>query len=183
MKLSKILEAILKEHGDSLPKTKLLKLAYLTDLTFVRRFRKRIIDETWIYYLYGPYIARYDEILGEGPFEIIEVETEDETTAQLVTLEGFQSKNELELELSLIIQKVVSEYGEMPLKELLNYIYFETEPMMNAKRRMEELDFGTVQDEAFYKVKELKISPEDEKEIRERFREKIKKIRGKQRYS
>jgi len=178
MKLSKILEAILKEHGNSLPKTKLLKLAYLIDLTYARRFGKRIIDETWIYYLYGPYIEKYGEILTEGPFEINEVETEDETIAQLVTLEEFRSRTNLELELSLIVEKVVSEYGEIPLKELLNYIYFETEPMMNARRRMENLNFGTVQNEAFYKVKELKISPEDEEEIRKRFREKIKKFRG-----
>jgi len=178
MKLSKIVEAILKEHGNSIPKTKLLKLAYLVDLIHFRRFSKRIIDETWIYYLYGPYVLKYDEILTDGPFEIEEVETEEETTAQLVTLEGSQSRTKLELELSLIIQKVVSEYGERSLKELLNYIYFETEPMMNAKRRMEKLDFGTVQNEAFYKVKALKINPEDKEEIRNRFREKIKKFRG-----
>jgi len=178
MKLSNILVAILKEHGNSLPKTKLLKLAYLVDLIHARRFGKRIIDEIWIYYLYGPYIERYDEILGEGPFEIMEFETEDETIAQLVSLEESESSAQLELDIGLIVEKVVSEYGEMPLKELLNYIYFETEPMMNAKNRMEELNFGTVQNEDFYKVKELKISPEAKEEIRKRFRERIKKFRG-----
>ena len=45
--------------------------------------------------------------------------------------------------LEQLARRVVDEWGGLSLNHLLNYVYFETEPMMNAARG-DELDFGAV---------------------------------------
>ena len=61
---------------------------------------------------------------------------------------------------SLVIKRVVGEWGSRSLPELLDYVYFETEPMEAVKKRGEILDFSTIQKEEAHAVIPLKASKE-----------------------
>ena len=51
------------EEGGDLTKTKLVKLLYLIDLIFYRRFRSTLTQVRWFYHLYGPYSYERTPIL------------------------------------------------------------------------------------------------------------------------
>ena len=60
--LISILKSYYQRYSKWPSKTRLLKLAYLIDLFYKRRFGTRLLSNTWIYYLYGPYITDYDSV-------------------------------------------------------------------------------------------------------------------------
>lgn len=161
--------------GRSPTKTKLLKLAYLADLLHMRKFGERLLAEPWVYYLYGPYRHDYDDALSTAPFQIEERELDDEKTAVLVSVESGFTPPPLSLDIKSLIVRAVADYGDLPLKDLLDFVYFETEPMINAQQRMEQLDFSTVRPDSYYKVKKLVVDPKEEERLRRAFREKLKK--------
>jgi len=51
--------------------------------------------------------------------------------------------------------------------------------MIDAKSRNEILNFDSILPEEYYKVKELKIDPKIEKQIRQELRKKAEALRGK----
>lgn len=181
MKLTDVLLTILRvywvryKHYPS--KTKLMKLAYLVDVLHARRFGHKLSNANWIYYLYGPYVKGYEKILEDNPFNIQETEIRGERTASIVSLAGEPEQNP-DLDEKLIITSVVHDYGGLDLKDLLDHVYFDTEPMINAEHRMQPLDFGTVQPHEFYKVRDLKVDEKTKNQIRKEFREKIRKVRS-----
>ena len=164
-------------------KTRLLKLAYLVDLFYKRRFGNRIISNTWIYFLYGPYIKDYDSVLSASEFKLKEVELEDEKTASIVELNKDVQTQVHSIDINTVIYHVVSKFGNKPFMELLDYIYFETEPMINANNRGEALDFNIVQPEEYYRVRELTLDPKSEYKLRKSFRERVKRIQNGKRHS
>lgn len=147
------------------------------DVLYARKFRRQLSDAKWIYYLFGPYVTRYNRILESGPFELEEAEMREEHTAMIV-IPGRGPEEEPDFDARNTISTVVSDYGGLSLNDLLDHIYFDTEPMINVERRREKLDFGTVQPQEYYKVRELKIDRKKEQAIRKVFREKVRKIRG-----
>lgn len=58
------------------------------------------------------------------------------------------------------------EFADEDLNELLDFVYFDTEPMMNAGERGEKLDFDCVRPEEEYKINDLVLSRESKKRIR-----------------
>jgi uncharacterized phage-associated protein len=168
-----------KAFGGGIPKTKLLKLAYLVEVLYKRRFNKRITDAKWVYYLYGPYLWDYNEILQNEAFDTVSKSIKDDHEAQIINLKNNYHNEDISPDIKFLIISVVRDYGNMDLASLLDYVYFETEPMMNAENRKEILDFDTVLPEIHYKVKELKLEPKIEKQIRKEFRQKVEALRGK----
>jgi len=161
--------------GKSPTKTRLLKLAYLADLFHTRMFGERLLAEPWIYYLYGPYSHDYDDTLSVAPFQIEERELDDEKTPVLVSVQSAFTPPPMPLDIKNLIVRAVSDYGDLPLKDLLDFVYFETEPMINAQQRLEELDFGTVMPDSYYRVRKLVVDPKEEDRLRRAFRERLKK--------
>jgi len=159
-------------------KTRLLKLSYLADLFHKRRFGGRLITNTWVYYLYGPYILEYDSILNDTDFQQASVEIEGEKTAILVSLNPETRIEPHSPDINTIIYHVVSDFGNRSFEDLLDYIYFETEPMINATKRKEPLDFDTVQSDEYYRVRKLSIDDKVERELRKSFRTRLKQIRN-----
>jgi hypothetical protein len=51
------------------------------------------------------------------------------------------------------------DHAHTELNELLDYVYFETEPMINAEERGELLNFDVVFPREHFMVKEYKINP------------------------
>ena len=181
MTFKDLLIAILIEYrtrwGRPPNKTRLLKLAYLVDVFHARRFGRPLLDEPWVYYLYGPYRFDYDETISAPPFEVEEKDYEGDKTATSVTIGREAATPAVEIEVKGLIAQAVHEFGTLALNELLDYVYFETEPMMAAERRKERLDFSTVQPDSYYKTLELVIDSKAEERLRKEFRAKVKKLR------
>lgn len=165
MKFKELIKSILyllNERGAKIQKTKLLKLAYLSELYYFRKYRERLTETVWIYYKYGPYVEEYDSILNEKEFVLNQNNSSDFQNIELT----YTTKIEIPLNIKSILNFVLSKYAQEALPEILEHIYFDTEPMMNIERRGEKLDFNTVLSEDFFKTKDITITKNIKKKIK-----------------
>ncbi len=172
IELKNILLNILNEYGRGIAKTRLLKLAYLIELDYYRKNRTRLINEDWVYYKYGPYIFNYDNILKSKDF-IINNENDDFT---LLEINNINPLPQLPIDISTIIRHVVKDFANIELNKLLDYVYFDTEPMMFVEERGEVLNFEVVQPAEFFKIKSLKLTESDKTEIRNKLKERMHNV-------
>jgi hypothetical protein len=140
----------IQERGGRPIKTQLMKLFYLLDLEFYRRHNCTVTQLSWTYYHHGPYAVEVDRILGNLP-DIDESDfvsragrkgyaytsqfDVDESERQLISTFGYPVKH--------VLDHVLDRWGLEDLWPLLDYVYFETEPMQGA-RRGDILDFSKV---------------------------------------
>src|ERR1700682_3765514 len=146
--------------------TRLTKLMYLAEVEYFRQKRERLTDLKWIFYLFGPYPLALKRVLGEPEIETNEWRT-GRASKHIVRDEDTFMRAEADFDLEAIVDRVVKEWGDAALNQLLDYVYFETEPMQNVKRG-DVLDFSTV---GAAVSKKLKISLD-----RARLKELSKKI-------
>jgi len=132
-----------------LTKTKLLKLVYLIEYKYFKRYRTRLSNINWVYYLYGPYSFDYDNVIKKFPFEIEKNEGSEGFEFEIIKLdEDFALSNKIdEFDIRLLVKNVVNEFGSENISDLLDFIYFETEPMQFVAKRHDPLDFETIQEE------------------------------------
>lgn len=162
---------IIWDRGGNATKTKLLKLLYLADLEHFRDVGKTLTGFNWIFHFYGPWTDQYDALLDQLLAEdLISV-----TQWAQRGLDGFsiQGKDRgtlddlgLTLSAKLAIQESAETWASEPTGELLNYVYFNTEPMQNAERG-KPLDFTTVQPRKELPVYRRRPSGADEKTLRQ----------------
>lgn len=160
-------------------KTKILKLVYLVEIQYKRRSGDRLTNASWVYYLYGPYLKNYDALLQNENIQIMDLPVSDEKEAQILSLKNSYDNKNIPRDIRFLIGSIVQKYGEFDLRNLLDHVYFETEPMINVETRGEVLDFDTVMPEEYYKVKKLEIDPKTKRELRQDFRKRVEAIRGK----
>jgi uncharacterized phage-associated protein len=149
-----------QKNGYPLGKTKLIKLAYLAEIFHQRIANERLTDEKWIYWHYGPYIMNYNKILDHGAFKI--KVTEEEFSPVMPSEDYNPSK--MSLTTNIAISRAM-EFSELDLNDLLDFVYFDTEPMMKVKDRGEALDFKCVLPESEYRIKPLEIPRKQKQEI------------------
>ncbi len=122
--------------------TRLVKLMYLVELEYFRQKRERLTDLEWRFHLYGPYPVSFTSVLEEPEIEVSEWKS-GKTTRRIVRDEEQFLRTAADFTLETIVDRVVKDWGDADLNQLLDYVYFETEPMQNAKRG-DILDFSTV---------------------------------------
>ena len=164
MELKKLLKHVinfLNEEQIYFGKTKLIQLLYLIEIEYYSTNRKRLTELNWIYYKYGPYAFEIEKSLEDNDFVVNEYKEEyiDVRLNEHVKIE------DIHVDIKLLIRNTVRKFGMMKLSDLLNYIYFETEPMLKAQNRKEILDFSIIKDEKYYRVKKLHYNNEHEKII------------------
>jgi hypothetical protein len=103
---------------------------YLTEVEYYRRTRKRLTDLAWKFHHFGPYASVLGNYLGNPNVDSI---------AWTITRRPNQADHDV---LRCVVQ-VVQKWGDADLNELLDYVYFETEPMQTAHRG-ERLEFSGV---------------------------------------
>lgn len=168
-----ILLNILEEASSkniTIGKTQLVKLLYLIEVEYYRVNQKRLTDLQWLFYHYGPYAIELESIFAEREFEKTEIKTQtDKDLILFKVAEGMaEYKPNVDVKLSLLIKKVVGQWGNKTLEELLDYVYFETEPMEMVKQRGDVLDFSTIKPaREFPPIIPLKASKETEKKVAE----------------
>jgi hypothetical protein len=147
-------------------KTKLLKLAYLAEVYHKRRTGARLTEQQWVFWKYGPYFWEYETMISN---EAIFLRPEEEDDFYPVEVrDDFQAK-EVGLEEQNSIARAL-EHAANDLNQILDLVYFDTEPMMKAKTRGETLDFDSVAPEEFYLVKEYKVDRSHGQRIIEKVR-------------
>lgn len=123
--------------GKNLPqplKVRLIKLLYLIEVEYCRLYQKRLTNLEWKFYHYGPYAPELEKILGSPDLEKISVDLSKEKTGFKYELVREDEKYPIPWEVDRLISQIVSRWGDEDLNKLLDFVYFETEPMQYAKR-------------------------------------------------
>ena len=164
-----------KEKEGFVTKTKLFKYLYLIDVECYRRIGSSLTGFQWIFHHYGPWSQQCEEFyreLRDGGEIFIrsgsrpDLETEFVTSSNPEELEDVIDNVGLELE----VRRIVDRWADQPLKELLNYVYFHTEPMEDAERG-KPLDFSKVEPRPLQPITSRKEAPK--KALVERMRRAI----------
>ena len=162
-----IISKIYKQKVGIAPaKTKLLKLAYLAEVYFTRLTGKKLTNQEWIFWKYGPYFWNYDEIISNETIFTRLDKTDDFFPVEV--RENYRSKELPMNEYNAIIRAL--DHSDDDLNKILDFVYFDTEPMMKARSRGEKLDFKFVMPEKYYEIKKCKVDKQHGDQI-------IKKIR------
>jgi hypothetical protein len=140
--------SFVNEHDGYVTKTKLLKLVYLFDVEFYRRNRRLFTGFNWKFFHLGPWTREFDPIV-------------DDLVRRGVLLEVQSAKSEYDtkffkaetpLDFSSLFSSIHEEaalrivlntWGDRSTGEILDYVYFRTEPMEHGIRN-EVLDFSLI---------------------------------------
>lgn len=159
-----------KERGVSIGVTQLVKFLYLTEVESYRLSQERLTHLRWVFYHYGPYALELKDVLSEPEFVKEEFKTRDERdfVRYRVAEQVLPYNWKIETRLSLIIKQIIGRWKDEPLENLLDYVYFDTEPMQTVKRRGDELDFTTIRPQTENpEAVPLKASKEAEKKLKQ----------------
>lgn len=162
------------EHDSYATKTKLLKLLYLFDVEYYRQHRHTFTGFEWRFHHLGPWAPEYDPalsgllahgILSEQRSNSSEDDTEFYQPCELVKTRRVVTNVKDE---SILIE-VLKRWGSLTTGEILNYVYFQTEPM--AGIRNEPLDFSLIPTErpAVYSRSSSGKSPAHIRKLRAKF--------------
>jgi hypothetical protein len=128
-------------------KTKLLKLLYLIDLETARSAGGTATDWKWIFLHFGPWAPEYDstlEQLAKYDDVVLKGYGADDRTTLVITQRREHDASKLDDgTVQNTIARVLSRWGRSELAEILNFVYFETEPMQGVER-LATLDFTKV---------------------------------------
>jgi len=150
--LTRLVQAILtrvREREGYATKTKLVKYLYLLDLAAYRRTGRPLTDFGWIFHHYGPWAPEYEALYREAarsgairvrPGTKPDIEAEFVETEERVDLADLID----DVVLGLEARRIVDTWADRRLGEMLDYVYFRTEPMESAERG-QPLDFSMVE--------------------------------------
>jgi hypothetical protein len=135
-------------RGGAITKTKLLKLLYLFDIEYFQLHEKTFTGFDWKFFHLGPWAAQFDSVLNaliEGG-EVVQqsLQSADFEVALLRTKETVELKSAIpDIRDEIQLDRILIDWGCKPTGELLDYVYFRTEPMERGVRN-ERLDFTSV---------------------------------------
>lgn len=162
-----ILVQILKEA--SVGKTRLVKLLYLVEVEYYRAVSERLTNLEWLFHYYGPYAFELEDVLAQPEFAWEQIKTVDEKdlTRFRVAEDRIPYGWKLDARIGLLVKRIVGEWRGRRLEELLDYVYFETEPMQAVQKRGDRLDFTVIKKGLEQVVVPLKASKETERKVSE----------------
>lgn len=138
----------IREREGSASKTKLLKLLYLADIEHYRKAAETLTGFDWVFYLYGPWANEYDVLLKQLADEGV-LRSEGWTAGgqegeRLSAVESVDLGRAIKDNDTLLrTRRLVDVWADQGVPTLLDYVYFETEPMQGAEK-MARLDFSKV---------------------------------------
>ena len=138
-----------RDQDGTLNKTALVKLVYLVDVECCRKLGRPATGLEWRFHHYGPYSAELERDVNDNAF--IQVFGDRNSGYGFAPSSDWKDihaafNTSFDPAVRRVADGVVSQWGLEPLETLLEYVYFETEPMQDA-RRGETLDFSKVQPE------------------------------------
>lgn len=168
------------QNGIRLTTNRLVKFLYLADLYHARvKGGETITGFPWRFVYYGPYCSKAFAAIEEAANEnLICKETYDSFFGDEKEYHLFWCREDEaedlgeQLHIGVIgrLQNAIKKYGD-ETPQLLDYVYFETEPMKKALKG-DLLDFSTAEKfDPVEKVQLKELSPETIKKAREKIRE------------
>lgn len=166
------------EKESFVTKTKLLKLLYLFDLEYHRRHGKTFTSFQWKFYLLGPWAAEYDSTLERLMTSgFLSGRTSHGSETMIYKVDERVEPNMVfdHLADELILRDVLKKWAFRTTGEILDHVYFQTEPMDGAIRN-QPLNFNTVLSESpgIYRRTSSGVSPADIKRRRTEFETRMK---------
>ncbi len=148
LELVKAICTRVQEIEGYLNKTKLIKLLYLIDVEHYRKYRQTFTELNWIFYKFGPWAYDYNEIIEEiessFEFRVDKVGVTEEVSLIHCVSDSINFNTIFsDPDDSRRFREIVERWGREDLNRLLDYVYFRTEPMYDA-RKGEELDFSKI---------------------------------------
>jgi hypothetical protein len=174
--LIRAIVSYITEHGGYVTKTKLLKLLYLFDVEYYRLHRQIFSGFEWKFFHLGPWTREFDSLLEslvaqtalvESASTRPEYDTKFYRTPESFDIQGiFQSFRD-----EATLKMILDTWGESSTGELLDYVYFRTEPMEYGVRN-EPLDFSKIPEQAppIYKRRPSGKTKQELEAARRRFR-------------
>ncbi len=174
------------DQGGFVTKTKLLKLLYLFDVEYYRRHRQTFTGFSWKYFHLGPWAKEFDPLLGElvdaGVLNQTSSPRSDYDTKFFKTTEYHDVDRVLgDLKDTGTLRRVLDLWFDSTTGEILDYVYFRTEPMETAVRN-EPLDFSIVRETPVetYRRSSSGKSPHEIQLLRREFRQSMEQRTAKQ---
>jgi len=129
-------------------KTKLIKYLYLIDVEFYRRHKRTFTGFNWVFYDFGPWSYEYNEVFDEmskSPLFRIKEGNHLQYDTQFILCTEREEFDAIFDEVSdeHTTKRIVDKWALEHLNNLLNYVYFKTEPMVGAER-YKPLDFTKI---------------------------------------
>ncbi len=175
-----LIKGILEEaekRGISMGKVRLIKLLYLLEVEYYRLYQKRLTPLKWQFYYYGPYPLEIGKILGSPELEEEEINLpEDKVFHKLGIIVKEPHNKYVEPEIERLIRRVIEEWGGLDLRYLLDYVYFETEPMIGAEPG-DILDFSKIKPWEETRIRKIKIKNRKKyEELRRKVKEHLENL-------
>jgi hypothetical protein len=178
-KLQELIPAVVSfvlERDSYVTKTKLLKLLYLFDVEYFRLNRVIFTGFQWKYYHLGPWTDEYDPLLDHLIVQDLLIKRPS-TNPDYIDAEFFRTSGYFDIEGifssykdEFALKNILRTWGDKATAEILDYIYFHTEPIKYGERG-KPLDFNTIEEHrpAEYKRASSGVSKEKIKALREEF--------------
>jgi Protein of unknown function (DUF4065) len=120
-------------RGITLNRTRLVKLLYLVDIERVRTRRDPLTRLRWRFYHYGPYAFELiDTLRSMEGVELIASPWKDNVLYRGAP--GAPDAQDWNAGTKILVDSVADRFAPLDLNELLDYVYFHTGPMIDAKR-------------------------------------------------
>lgn len=155
--------------------TKIIKLLYLIDCDYYRTKGKLLSEIDWVRYKFGPYFFEWPNVIRQTGLniEVEEIIRSDYGVIKKIntkTESGFERK--IDFGTQSTIERIIKFWALEDLSSLLEYVYFDTEPMQNVKFG-EKLNFSKIDREfnPYRKEKYIKIANEDSIKIKSMLKE------------
>ena len=180
MDLTQLVQAILsrvREREGFVTKTKLVKYLYLLDVEAYRHTGRTVTGFRWFFHLYGPWAREFEDLYASlrsrNAIEIsggtrADLDTEFVMTSRQVELGDLIADPTLEL----AVRHAIDRWADRRTGELLDYVYFHTEPMLDAERGA-MLDFSRVTREGRLSFDEAMHCDRPDRSLVERMRRAI----------
>jgi hypothetical protein len=153
--------------------TRLVKILYLADLEWRRRHvGEPLAKLTWRFLHFGPYACELAPFLGGEDVERKEF-LGGKVAKRLVFPPEELGNVQVPEDVCRLLAGLVKAWGDADLNILLDYVYFETEPMENAQRG-ELLDFSRLREPA--PQFRFRVDPQKLKALRARLRERVEQL-------
>jgi hypothetical protein len=183
-KLIPVVVSYVSQKGGYVTKTKLLKLLYLCDVEYYRVFRRLLTGFQWKFFHLGPWAREFDplleELVGHGVLVESVSSRPDYETKNFRTSEDFDLASLFEtFKEEAPVKRVLERWAESSTGEILDYVYFHTEPMEHGIRS-EALDFTTISEQpALNYVRQASgKTPQDIKAARKKLLEQLSRRSG-----
>jgi len=167
-----------EERGGYVTKTKLLKLLYIFDVEYFRARRQTYTGFAWKFYHLGPWAAEYEPLLQSAVAKDILTERFGKHDTPLYRAPERTDPSALQLSAADegILRTVLNRWSDVETSDILDYVYFNTEPM-RAGVRSQSLDFSAIQElPPPYKRSSSGVSDKEILRKRAAFREKQTKL-------